>query len=319
MKNIGKAAVAAVAAGGAVTLGICGALIKHNIKRPRPMSVAQKGLEEGSDWAMNKPIITEGIQWYREQQKEEVSIQSFDGLKLYGDLFQAEKPNGRVVLMVHGFKSSGEREYGAMIPFLHEAGYDVLVVDDRAHGRSEGDYIGFGCLDREDCYQWIHYLNRRYKGKYDIFLHGVSMGGATVLMASELNLPPRVKGIVDDCGFTSPKAEMYHVMNASRYSYTSFILQISNRICQVLAGYGFEDCSAVEAVKNTKIPVFVIHGKADTFVPTYMGVKIYQACKSEKYIWLVNGAGHGESYYRKPEEYQRKVLEFFERCAGRTK
>lgn len=257
----------------------------------------------------------ESNRWLNERESEKVSIQSFDGLTLFGEFFEGDKNPEATIFMVHGYRSNRRREFAVMAKFYLEAGFHVLLVDDRAHGLSEGKYIGFGCLDKEDCYRWVHYLDERFEGKQSIFLHGVSMGAATVLMASNLNLPSSVKGIVADCGYTSPKAQFQAVLKAHGKGFLSGpVLWGTDFICRLVAGYGFSDSNSLISVADTKHPIFVIHGTKDDFVPTYMGKEIYKACASEKELWLTEGAGHAESYYLYKEEYERKVLSFFHRC-----
>jgi fermentation-respiration switch protein FrsA (DUF1100 family) len=253
--------------------------------------------------------------WLNSRDSEKVSIQSFDGLKLVGEFFEGEGVPEATVLLVHGYRSTRRREYAAIAKFLIEAGYNVLMVDNRAHGESEGRYVGFGCLDREDCYRWTQYLDRRFEGKQDLFLHGISMGAATVLMTSSMNLPASVKGIIGDCGFTSPREEFIHVMKQDTHGfYSRLFLQLTSMICRQVAGYGFSDYSSAKCVAATKIPVFIIHGTSDDFVPTSMGKEIYQACASRKELWLTEGAGHAESYYLYKEEYEKRMLRFMERA-----
>ena len=205
------------------------------------------GVEGESDW---ERIWREGNEWLNERGSENVSIQSHDGLKLVGEFFEGEGVPESTVLLVHGYRSSRRGEYAAMAKFLIQSGYNVLMVDDRAHGDSEGKYVGFGCLDREDCYRWLQYLDKRFEGKQNLFMLGISMGASTVLMASSMNLPASVKGIVGDCGFTSPMEQFVHVMNQKIHGFSDglvsrafmFLLSI---VIKAIAGYGLKDyCSA---------------------------------------------------------------------------
>ncbi|MDY3918970.1 MAG: alpha/beta hydrolase [Candidatus Limivivens sp.] len=267
--------------------------------------------------------IAEGKEWLKEMEPESeyVMIRSFDGLMLEARFIPAEEKTGKTVLAVHGYTATGEKDYAVMAGFFHEAGYNVLLVDNRAHGSSEGKYVGFGCLDREDCYRWIHYLNRRFHGNCEIFLHGISMGAATVLMTSELNLPPSVKGIVADCGYTTPRAQFEEIAKGTKKAgpFGKLIVACMDVVCRLVAGYGLTDCSSREAVARTKIPVFIIHGDADKTVSVDMAREIYKACASEKRLWIVEGAGHAESFYFAQEEYKKRVLNFFEECLGERK
>lgn len=305
--------------GSALTaLGI-GKLFQSLICRQEDVKYESKdatGVESETDRQL---LWRESNEWLDERGSEPVSIQSHDGLKLVGEFFTGEGVPGATVLLVHGYHSSRRKEYAPMAKFFLESGYNVLMVDDRAHGESEGRYIGFGCLDREDCYRWVQYLDKRFKGEQDLFLLGISMGAATVLMASSMNLPTSVKGIIGDCGFTSPMEECVHVMNQKIHGFTDGLLSrlamsLVSLVCKERAGYGLSDYSAAKCVRETKLPIFIIHGDKDDFVPTHMGKEIYEACKGKKELWLPEGAGHAESYYLHREEYERRVLEFIKNC-----
>ena len=288
----------------------------HNIivrKRPDPTDlIVSPDTVNGEE---RKKLWTESNRWLNERGSEKVSIQSFDGLTLRGEFFEGEGEPDSTVFLVHGYRCNRRREYAVIARFYLEAGYNVLLADDRAHGESDGRYIGFGILDREDSYRWVRFLDERFHGKQKIFLHGISMGAAAVLMASNLCLPMSVRGIVEDCGFTSPEEEFRHVLKQSGKGFLSRpLIFLTNLFCRACAGYGFSDLSSADCIAESRLPVLVIHGEKDDFVPTVMGRKIYQAAAVEKEIWITKGAGHAESYYLHKEEYEQKVLGFFHRC-----
>lgn len=257
-------------------------------------------------------LIKEKSEWLDQQKTEKVSILSFDGLKLKGIFLPAEQKTDKIILAVHGFRVNAMKDFAGLVYFYHQQGYHVLLVDDRAHGASEGKYIGFGCLDREDCYRWIHYLDQRFQGKCSIFLHGISMGAATVLMTSSMNLPRSVKGIIADCPYTSIWEEFCYLTEREKKSWLIMypIMKLAGKICKVVAGYEYDEISSAEEVKDTKIPILLIHGKEDRFVPPSMSEKIYNNCVSEKKLLIVPNAKHAESYYVAKEKYEESILNF---------
>lgn len=257
-------------------------------------------------------LIKEKSEWLDQQKTEKVSILSFDGLKLKGIFLPAEQKTDKIILAVHGFRVNAMKDFAGLVYFYHQQGYHVLLVDDRAHGASEGKYIGFGCLDREDCYRWVHYLDQRFQGKCSIFLHGISMGAATVLMTSSMNLPRSVKGIIADCPYTSIWEEFCYLTEREKKSWLIMypIMKLAGKICKVVAGYEYDEISSAEEVKDTKIPILLIHGKEDRFVPPSMSEKIYNNCVSEKKLLIVPNAKHAESYYVAKEKYEESVLNF---------
>ena len=136
---------------------------------------------------------------------EPVSIVSHDGLKLFGKVY-ASGAAAPWLILFHGYRSRAERDFCGGLRFGVESGYNVLLVDQRAHGRSEGKCLAFGVLERRDCLSWVNFVVSRAGEGAKIVLYGMSMGAATVLMAAGLKLPENVVGIVADCGYTAPEA-----------------------------------------------------------------------------------------------------------------
>ena len=157
------------------------------------------------------PKIKKMKAWMMEQEREDVYITSGDGLKLHGTYFPGQGGK-KLVICFHGYTSRGMSDYIGLSNYYLPKGFKMLLVDERAHGDSEGTYIGFGCLDREDALLWIEYAAKRFGSGCEIWLHGTSMGASTVLMASGLKLSPQVKGIVSDCAFTTAWDVFAHVL-----------------------------------------------------------------------------------------------------------
>lgn len=241
---------------------------------------------------------------------ETVEITSHDGLKLKGHWFAAEKPR-RIVIMVHGWRSSWARDFGMCADFFREEGCSLLLIEQRSHGQSEGKYIGFGVLERHDCLRWLHYVRTRFGEQLPIYLFGISMGAATVLMASGFSLPACVHGIIADCGFTSPKEIFRHIARNKSHSDLRLLLRTANWISSRRAGYRLDEYSTLEAMKVNKTPILFIHGTADNFVPMDMTMQNYHACRAEKSLLLIDGAPHARSYLVAMDEYQSAIRKFF--------
>lgn len=236
-------------------------------------------------------------------------IMSGDGLRLHGTWF----PNGdcnKVVICFHGYTSQGMKDYIGLSGYYLKNGYSMLLVDERAHGESEGKYIGFGCLDRLDALKWINWVLRKCGEDVEILLHGTSMGAATVLMTSSLEIPPQVKGIVSDCAFTSPKEVFTHVLK-SMYHMPAFpTMQLAELLNRKFSGYGLDECNAAREVKKAKVPILFIHGSGDTFVPCNMCETMYENCAAPKKKLIIEGAAHAECYYKDTDAYENALTEF---------
>ncbi len=258
-----------------------------------------------------KELYESALEWYQNSAREDVYVTSFDGLKLHGNWIPAEEDKGLTVIMVHGYRSIGFRDFGPMLPFYHGLGANILMVDDRGHGESEGDYVGYGWHDHYDVEKWISYVIHREGEDAKIFLHGVSMGAATVMMVSGEELPEQVKGIIEDCGYTNIKDQMKWCVNTLYHMPAEPFVTAVSKVTRVKNHYGLEECDSVAALRKAKLPYLFIHGSNDTFVPTKMVYENYDACASpDKKLVLVEGAEHAESYVTNAELYEKEVTEF---------
>ncbi|MDR2020478.1 MAG: alpha/beta hydrolase [Treponema sp.] len=262
-----------------------------------------------------RPFLFCGGSWLASQEPETVSLRSRDGLMLKA--FYVSAPGSPfTAILAHGYRG-GHQEVDAYARFFHDTlGYNVLLPDARAHGASEGTYIGFGWLERLDYLDWIGLVKQRGGGS-GIVLFGVSMGAATVMMtAGEADLPPEVKAVVADCGYTSAAEEILHVLNRRRRPLARKLTALAGSLAKRRAGYSFEEASSLNQVKKARVPILFIHGAEDTFVPTRMVYSLYEACPAEKDILVVQGAGHVQSYSMDPETYERRVAAFLEKYTG---
>lgn len=310
LKTAGFVGGALLAGAGAAAVG---ALTLFNKVIPRQDGVKVDVSEMASEeqWEVYQKMIQSRKEWILQQETEHLIIRSRDGLTLHGDYVHTPtEPANKLLIAFHGYTSNRMGCSTIAVSFL-KRGYDVLMVDARAHGESDGEYSGFGILDRFDCLAWIDYANERFDSKKDIILHGVSMGAATVLMASGLpGMPDNVKAVIADCAFTSPYDVFAHVLKRD-YKLPPFpIMNITDELCRRKAGYGFSEYSTLTAMSRTTIPTLFIHGKNDKFVPVWMSEKNYQVCAAPKDMLLVDNAGHGASLFEAPELYENKVFQF---------
>lgn len=239
---------------------------------------------------------------------ERVTIDSFDGLKLYGRYYHVAD-GAPVEILFHGYRSHAFRDCSGGHALSRKMGFNALVVDQRAHGNSEGKTICFGIKERHDVLSWVQYLNTRFDNDTPILLSGLSMGAATVLMAASLDLPRNVCCIIADSPFSAPCAIIEKVCADMHYPVA---------ICRpfILLGarlYGklkLNEITAKEAVQHAKIPILLIHGEADHFVPCSMSHEIAACCASAVDVQTFPGAGHGLCYMTDPKRYEQIVFNF---------
>ena len=308
LKKVAGVAVVGTAIGIAVEYAIAKYFFNRIIIR-KNATVEKTQEMAGTDWNEYIPKIRECREKLKEFPQEDIYIKSEDGLKLHG-LFVPCQGSKKVVICVHGYTSDGLRDYTTLALFYRQNGYNLLIVDNRAHGQSEGTYIGFGCLDRHDVKLWIGTMIEKMGEDCNILLHGDSMGGATVLMTTGLKLPSQVKAVVSDCAFTSAREVFAHVLKTTYHLPPNLILNIANQMLKKKAGYELDECNARREVAKSTVPILFIHGAEDDFVPCGMVYELYDACQAEKKVVIVEGAGHVESCYRNPELYEAAIEEF---------
>lgn len=308
---LGTAALGTACAAGAITL--------FNKVIPR-QDVLRVNLDEMADmakWEEYKKVIAPNKEWLFAQELEHITIKSRDGLTLHGDFLPAEYHSNKLAICGHGYTGCGLKDCVSISVFFHRMGYNCLIVDHRAHGKSEGDYVGFGILDRFDMKAWTDCMEKRFGGNVEIVLYGVSMGATTAVMTAGLtSLSPSVKAVVADCAFTSPYDVFAHILKRDYHLPPFPIMNINDIMCRRKAGYGFRDYSTLDAVQTTGIPILFIHGKDDDFVPVWMSEKNYKMCRSPKDILIVDNAAHAASYYENKEAYEAKVKGFLEKYVG---
>ena len=239
---------------------------------------------------------------------QEMEIESFDGKKLVGRLYRAEKSENRLVICVHGYRSNGRRCYAGFVPILNDLNLDVLIVEDRAHGDSEGDWTGFSVLDRIDVKMWA----QRMKESYDtIYLIGTSMGASACgLVAADM---PEIAGVVLDCGFTSPLDAFREKVKDKVPVFLSEPVFFFGRMwCKMILGFDFKKVSTLAEMEKVKCPVLIIHGSEDKIVPQEMAEKLFEACASEnKRLEIFEEAEHSTCFYVDRERYTALLQEFF--------
>lgn len=277
----------------------------------------KKGLagdkEKQMDIGDSEDLLTkkqrENRQWVLERKKD-MFIISEDHLILHGYRISAEEDQKKYAIICHGYKSRGWN-MGAEAKAFYERGWNVILPDARSHGESDGKSVGMGWPERRDICCWIERILKEVPDA-KILLFGFSMGAATVMMTSGEELPPQVKGIIEDCGYTSVWDEFGHQLKAMFHLPKFPVLPMASVITRLRASYSFKKASALEQVKKCDRPILFIHGEEDTFVPYAMLDELYEAANEPKEKLSVAGAGHGLSSIVAPELYWNTIDEFLE-------
>lgn len=282
-------------------------------KNPKYMG-DDNSLPHGEKYDAYHEVITNCVQEVLAQPYEEVQVLSHDGLILYGKYYH-HKDGAPLILFFHGYRCSGVRDGNGILLYTKKLGFNVFLADQRAHGKSEGKTITLGVYERYDVRSWVAYFTKRFGEKQKIYISGLSMGGATVLMASNIGLPDNVIGIVADCPYSSPKAVLCRVIQVLGFPVkpTYFFAKLS---AKWIGKFNIEETSAIEAVRHSQIPTLILHGNEDDFVPCSMSLDCQAAGEDHIQLVLIKGAAHGMSHCVDTPTYEAALYEFFQQTGG---
>ena len=255
----------------------------------------------------NDKNLNDAQKWLEEKSNySDKYIESYDKLQLHS--YVVSQNSNKWAIVVHGYGGSGKL-MSDKSKYFYDMGYNVLIPDLRGHGKSEGDYIGMGWKDRLDIISWINFIIKENPNA-EIVLHGTSMGAATVLMTSGENLPSNVKAIVADCAYTSAWDEFSYQLETYLKVPSYYILNVTNMVTKLKAGYSLKEASALECVKKATVPILYIHGDKDKFVPYSMMDKLYDATSSPKEKLTIDGGEHANSDLVSPFLYWLTLEDF---------
>ena len=276
------------------------------------MIVNPKGGLDGKpeeEYTEYERTVTDASKVLKAMPSDPVEVITHDGLTLRGNFIRAEGDSKITILCLHGYTSSGYAEFSQKAQDYLKEGWNVLLVNHRNHGPSDGKYVGFATLDRLDALLWLKEIERLVPDGV-IFITGVSMGGATAMQTANLDLPSSVKGIIEDCGFTTCKEEFLWRSRTVIKHTPAWAIEILGLYMKVFAGYGLEDSSSLISCKEAKVPMLFIHGNADDVVPVEMAYACYEACTTDKELVIVEGCKHARAHYHAREQYMNAVKSF---------
>ena len=251
------------------------------------------------------------VAWMKETRAmpcERVSITSFDGLTLRGRFYEYQK-GAPVEILFHGYQGTSERDLCGGVQRCFALGRSALLVDQRASGESDGKVISFGVNERKDCLRWIDFIIEKLGKDVKIMLGGVSMGAATVLMAAGETLPDNVVCALGDCGYSSAREIIQKIVKEMHLP-PKLVYPFIKLGARLFGHFNLEETSPVQAMETCKIPVILLHGDEDAFVPFEMSEKIYAACQTPKRLVTVQGAGHGLAFPKDEVGYIQALREF---------
>lgn len=259
--------------------------------------------------------IVSSDRWLKDHNARDIYITSHDGLKLHGLWVPAENPKG-TVLFAHGYRSCMLVDFGLAFDFYHKRGMNLLIPEQRSHGKSQGRFITFGVKESRDMQRWLDFHNQEF-GSCPVILSGLSMGASTVLYLADKALPDNVKGIIADCGFTSPKEILSSVFTRVIHLPAAPSIWVADLFARLFAGFSLSECDTRKSLAGSRLPVLMVHGTDDNFVPCEMTKEGFAACTGPKQLLLAEGAEHGVSFLVEQERYTQMIIAFLDETIGR--
>lgn len=304
-------AIAVAAALVLITSYICFFKVFRTAKR-KVLRMGEYDLPPGDIYEPFYPQMKTWIDEIRAMKRERVEITSFDGLKLRGYYYEYS-PDSPLELIFHGYGGNAERDLSGGVERCFALGRSVILIDQRGAGKSEGRVCSFGINERRDCLKWIEFATKKFGADRPIIIGGVSMGAATVMMASGENLPENVVCVMADCGYSSPKDIIKKVVREMHLP-ADLLYPFIKLGGKVFGHFDLEETSPIQAVARSKTPIVFIHGDNDDFVPHSMSVDCFNACASQKKLVTIEGAGHGLAYPINPQKYVSSLADFEKEC-----
>ena len=293
-----------------ITSLICFLMVFYSPKR-RVLREDEYEIPAGEIYEVYREDMIAWTKQIRCMPHEDVEIRSFDGLTLRGKYYEY-KNGAPVEILFHGYKGNAERDLCGAVERAFAVGRNALIVNHRASGPSDGHVISFGINERRDCLSWIDFTISKFGSDVKIVITGISMGAATVMMASGEKLPENVISILADCGYTSPKEIICKVVDDMKLP-TKLLYPFIKLGARIYGGFDLEEASPIEAVKKCTRPIVFVHGDDDAFVPYDMSVRLCEACASDKKVLItVKGAGHGLAYPKDPEGYVNQLNQIYD-------
>lgn len=249
------------------------------------------------------------IKGIRETPYEDVYTYNIDKLKLHGRIYRNEKSN-RVVICFHGYRGTAYRDFSGGATELINQGFNVLLIDERGHGQSEGHSITFGKKEQYDVQIWIDKAREIFGEDKEIILIGISMGAATILFSAD-KIDDNIKLVAD-----SPYSTIEEIIGDGIKKFklpVKLFFAIINLSSIIFGHANLRNQDASKSIKNSNHKVLLIHGDNDSVVNYHFSERIYQENKDKVQYELFHGAEHGLSYIVDRDRYVKTLLEFIEK------
>ena len=273
----------------------------------RKMPIVSKILDKkaGIEIDKYKDKIIDNLEWINNIEYKDIYIRNRDNLLLHGIYIDNPKSK-KILVLLHGYRSTPNRDVYPSVKDYYDLNYSILIIDQRACGKSQGKYITFGYKEKKDVIVWLKYLNKHYNKP--IVLAGISMGATTALLVPEI-YNKNIIAIYTDSGYISGYEEVKYTLKHYFYIPSSLFMPTINFCCKIFAKYNLKDINTLKSLKNIRIPILFAHGDIDDFIPAKNSLLNYKKYQGPKKLLIIKNANHGMGYLVNKEKYLKVVKE----------
>lgn len=268
----------------------------------------------GEQYQPHKEEMLHLIDELVKREYKDVYTTSFDGLRLHGRYYHV-KDGAPLNIGFHGYRATALRDFCVGANESLKRGHNLLLIDQRGQGKSEGRTITMGVKEHRDVLSWVEFANLFLGEDTKIILYGVSMGAASVIMSTALPLPKNVTGVIADCPYNAPKDILLTVCEKDMGINRKLAYPFLWLAAKVFGKFDINAISCESAVKKAKIPVLILHGEDDRYVPCDMSGEIERANKTLVTRYTFPDAGHGISFFSDKKRYTELTAAFFAQCS----
>ncbi|MFI3284155.1 MAG: alpha/beta hydrolase [Erysipelotrichaceae bacterium] len=265
-------------------------------------------LEEMLAYLETEEMLT-SIQWYNQMKTDEIWIKSEDDLNLHGIKIANYPKSNRWVIFVHGYSSNFYDMLEEAIQFEKEE-YNILLIDHRGCGISDGKYTSMGYYESDDLCLWIEQIRCEHEDA-KIVLYGESMGASACVLALGKLEENQVQCVIADSGYTSLKEILAFTLKKSYKVPFASIEPLFSQMIKSTLGFKMKDVDCLNVLKENMVPIMFVHGEEDSIVPFEMVFDNYYANRGVKELFTISGVGHCQG--KSKSDYYQRVHRFIER------
>lgn len=249
---------------------------------------------------------------FEDAEYKEVAILSIDNYHLCGRLYMAKNGKGeKSVILCHGYKTSGPIDFCNAFQMYRDMNFNILLIDERASGKSQGKYTSMGIMESFDIVGWCRWLELCFGTETEIIIHGVSTGAfAAIAAAVNPEMPINIKGIIAESVYPLIRDTVYNIAEKNLAFLTKPAMPFINLFYKNHVGFDMRDFSLYTISKSVKIPVLFIHSAKDSVAPFKNTENLVGRIPAKAEMVKIEKAPHGLCFAKEGEQCENAIKKF---------